>query len=100
MGIAWDGSRGHCVIHGLTHLRNSYIQYTTEYLDLPTICLLDGQEEDVGVSNPNCHVCYGGEWTVMQEFITVAPALGRRQSILVDEAFRFNYPDIVRRLQR
>lgn len=36
----------------------------------------------------------------MLEFITMAPALGRRQSILVEAAFRLSYSDIVRRVPR
>lgn len=36
----------------------------------------------------------------MLEFITMAPALGRRQSILVEAAFSLNYSDVVKRVLR
>lgn len=36
----------------------------------------------------------------MLEFVTMAPALGGRQSILVEAAFRLSYSDVVRTVQR
>lgn len=36
----------------------------------------------------------------MLEFVTMAPALGGRQSILVEAAFRLSYSDVVRMVQR